>query len=145
MEQVLASTPFKVYAAVVAVLVLKLAFLSVGTAIARRIDKRTHNPEDAKLFGIETGEGPLVERVRRAHLNSLENELPFMVIGLLYFFVGSTQMGMMAYAYTFLFARIAHTVFYVTKLQPWRTISYLIGWLCLIGMSVKVLLGAFGG
>ena len=35
--------------------------------------------------------------------------------------------------------RLAHAVFYTFGLQPWRAISYVIGALCIVGMSVQVI------
>jgi len=38
---------------------------------------------------------------------------------------------------------VLHSVAYIFKLQPWRTLAYTVASLCLIGMSVQVLLIAF--
>jgi len=144
MEAFLASTAFRVYAAVSAVLMLKLASLAFATGAVRGLNKKYPNPEDAKLLkGEHADEHDLVARIKRTHANALENELPFVVLGLLYTLLGADPMGMQIYAYTFLIARVLHSICYVFKLQPFRTLSFTIGWLCLVGMSVQVLMRAF--
>ena len=43
---------------------------------------------DDFFFFLQTGVNEAVERVRRAHLNDMENILPFFCLGLLYIFTG---------------------------------------------------------
>ena len=144
METWLASSAFRVYAAVCAVLVLKMVLLALGTATVRGLRKRFPNPEDARLFKGDVGEDdPFVVRFQRAHRNSLENELPFMVLGLLYAAVQAPTWAMQTYAYTFLAARLVHSFCYVFSLQPFRSLGWGVGVLVLVGLSVQVLLGAF--
>lgn len=144
MTPFLDSTAFRVYAAVSAVLVLKMAVLAFATATVRGVHKQYPNPEDARfLKGDHAPDHDTVARIKRAHANAMENEPLFMVLGLLYTLLGANPMGMQIYAYTFLIARVLHSICYVFKLQPFRTLSFTIGWLCLVGMSVQVLMRAF--
>ncbi len=134
---------FRIFAALCAVLILKNLALAVLTAAARMLGRAWLNPEDARLLGGEVKVDERVERVRRAHQNSLENDPLFLIAGLLYLLVGAPESGMQAYGYTYVLARLAHAAFYVAGLQPFRTASFLVGWLACVGMSVQVLVKAF--
>jgi uncharacterized MAPEG superfamily protein len=135
---------FKIFAAISALLVAKMVLLALSVGTVRTLRKRWSTPEDSRFLGGSTEADPLVERLRRAHHNSLENELPFIAVGLLFVLVGAPIVGIQAYGYTFLAARVAHTVTYLASLQPFRTLSFLLGALCLLGMSTQVLMAAFG-
>jgi uncharacterized MAPEG superfamily protein len=136
---------FKIFAAISALLILKMVLLAFSVGTVRTLRRRWSSPEDAKFIGGSTEADPLVERLRRAHLNAIENELPFIGIGLLFVLVGAPVLGIQAYGYTFLVARVVHSVTYVASLQPFRTLSFGLGALCLLGMSTQVLMAAFGG
>ena len=145
MESTIDSPAFHVYAAVSAALMLKLFLLAAGTGISRQLTGVRPNPEDVALLGGAVGaESDLTARWKRAHANALENELPFVLLGLLYALMGASPWAMQIYAYTFFFARVAHSIFYLMALQPFRTGSWVVGLLCLIGMCVQVLMEAFG-
>lgn len=123
---------FIVYSAILA---LKLLALSTLTAMTRMLRGAFANPEDAKgLGGKVKYDDPAVERVRRAHLNDLENIPAFWVLGALYLTTGPAA----AWA-TLLFrlsaaGRIIHTIVYavVPLPQPARAIAfgipYFINW-----------------
>ncbi len=143
----LESVPFRIFAAVSAALVLKMLALAYLTGAARMQKKRYVNPEDAKALKGETAsaEHETVARIIRAHQNAIENEPLFILLGLLWVLMGAETQPLQIYAYTFLGARVLHSVSYVLKLQPWRSLAYGVGSLCLIGMGVQVLMAAFGG
>ena len=143
MDAMVQGMPFKIFASVCALLIVKIALLASAVAVARTKKKVWKSPEDVKMFGgkVTTDEG--VERLSRAHQNALENVLPFAVVGLLYTFMGASGGAMQVYCYTFFIARILHTLCYLAKLQPFRSISAVVGALCILGMGVQVLLRAF--
>jgi len=143
MDEFLASMAFRVFAAVSAALVLKMVGLAYLTGAARMTKKCYPNPEDAKFFKGDAKEHELTQRIQRAHANSLENEPLFILLGLLWIFLGAHTGAIQIYAYTFFIARVLHSLCYVFKLQPWRTLMYTVGSLCLVGMSVQVLMAAF--
>ena len=143
MEGFLDSTAFRVFAAVSAVLVLKMVGLAYLTGAIRGLKKQYPNPEDVKLFKADLGEDDKVARVKRIHLNSLENEPAFILLGLLWVLLGADAQAMQIYAYTFLSFRVLHAIAYFFGLSPWRTIAYTVASLCLVGMSVQILMGAF--
>ena len=83
-----------------------------------------------------------IERIRRAHMNDMENIYPFLVIGLLYAAL-STQEDKHAslHFYIFTLFRFVHTFVYVNAVkQPARAICFLINWLCNVSMVVQVIM-----
>jgi glutathione S-transferase len=99
-------------------------------------------PEDARLMGRTalTEELPQVQRAARAWMNDLENIPIFLFLGLIYMLVEAPGAVAPALFLIFTAARILHTVFYLTAMQPWRTIAYGVGLACLLWMSVGILL-----
>jgi glutathione S-transferase len=51
---------------------------------------------------------------------------------------GASAFGAAAYCWTFTIARLLHTVFYTYHLQPWRALSYGVGYACIVGMAVQI-------
>jgi uncharacterized MAPEG superfamily protein len=132
---------FSAYAITSSVIALQLIVLAFMTGGARGRVKSYVAAEDAKAFKGEkvSAEHPDVARVQRAHMNLLESAVPFFVVGWLYVLTGATATGAAAYCYTFLGARLLHTLFYLRGMQPARTIAFFVGVLSIIGMAVHVL------
>ncbi|NXW43921.1 MGST1 transferase, partial [Nyctiprogne leucopyga] len=104
------------------------------------------NPEDTVSFGKgESAKKYLrtdadVERVRRGHLNDLENIVPFLGIGLLYALSGPEQSTALLHFRIFAGARIGHTFAYLIPLpQPSRGLTWAVGYAVTISMAYKVL------
>jgi glutathione S-transferase len=97
-------------------------------------------PEDCVLgkgFEVKTHED--VERVRRAHLNDLENILPFLVIGL--FFI-LTEPHVIVSSWLFRIVgvtRIVHTIIYAIypAPQPTRAILYYTAYVISLYMTLS--------
>jgi glutathione S-transferase len=98
------------------------------------------NPEDAVFNKGDKVDADCfaVLRVKAAHLNLLENAVPFFVIGALYTATNPSKTGAMAYFGTFVGARVIHSFVYLAGKQPWRTIMFAIGLLATVGMAVHV-------
>ncbi len=98
-------------------------------------------PEDKIVLKGELSEQehPDTRRAQRAHMNALENAVPFFVIGALYVSTGASATGAQVYCYTFLAARVIHSIVYIAGRQPFRTISFTIGALATLGMAFHVL------
>jgi uncharacterized MAPEG superfamily protein len=135
---------FRIYAAVCAALGLKMILQAFAVAAARLAKGSWRNPEDTRLLGGSTQPDPLVERLRAGHLNALENEPLFMVTGLLFvLLVRTSESTLQAYAYTFFAARVVHSLSYGIAVQPFRTVGFLVGALCQVGMCTQILQSAF--
>jgi glutathione S-transferase len=134
------SPAFRLYAIASTVLALHLLVLAFWTGTVRTLRKQYVNPEDVKLNKGESAEAdhPDVARAKRAHMNALENAVPFFVIGALYA-LGASRMGALIYFGVFVAARLLHSVFYLRGIQPWRSMMFGIGLLDLLGMGVHVL------
>ncbi|MBW7471691.1 MAPEG family protein [Marinobacter sp. F4218] len=107
-----------------------------------RIGKLTFKiPEDAAFVGREPAEEelPQVQRAARAWLNDLENIPVFLALGVAYIWVEATS-GMAPWLFmVFTAARYLHTLFYLGGIQPWRTVAYAVGVVCMFIMSFQIL------
>jgi uncharacterized MAPEG superfamily protein len=108
------------------VLALKILLLGGATGLTRILRGNYMSPEDYATFGAQpSGESdPLIERLRRAHQNDLENILPFFLIGGIYVLTGPSPTTAWWLLTTFTVFRVLHTVVYALGLQPWRTIFF---------------------
>lgn len=115
---------FIFYAAVV---LLKTTLMSLWTS-RHRIAKNVHtSPEDYRMTGSKPSVSldPHVERVRRCHLNDLENVLPFVLIGLLFVLVGPEYSYAVLLFRLFAGSRILHTLVYLNEVpQPARALCF---------------------
>jgi glutathione S-transferase len=131
----------KLYALVSALVALHLILLAMWTGIVRTRRKTFVNPEDAafnKGTHVETDHLDVL-RVKRAHYNALENAVPFFAIGLAYALSRPSNTGAYAYFFTFLAARVLHSVVYLWGKQPLRTATWGLGVLATVGMGVHVI------
>lgn len=142
MNSLLTDPVFACYAVSVCVLVVTLYGLGFNTARIRAARKIVVNPEDAGINGgarVADNDHPDVLRIKRAHINLLENAVPFFVIGLLYTFTSPGLMVAQVLFTTFVVVRLFHAVFYLTAKQPFRTMSFAVGALVNLAMVVQVL------
>ncbi len=133
---------FDWYALAAIVVALTLYGLGFNTAKVRAERKIVVNAEDAGINGnarVEDSEHADVLRIKRAHLNALENAVPFFLLGFLYALT-SPSLGMARGLYlTFVVVRLFHAFFYLSAKQPFRTASFGVGALVNVIMAVQVL------
>ncbi|AWP00947.1 putative microsomal glutathione S-transferase 1 [Scophthalmus maximus] len=133
---------FSTYAIIV---ILKMMLMSPLTSYFRLTRKVFANLEDTKFVSSEADKklvrtDPDVERVRRCHLNDLENIVPFVAVGLLYALTGPELSSALLHFRLFAGSRILHTVAYVGALpQPSRGLSWILGMLVTFSMAYRVL------
>jgi uncharacterized MAPEG superfamily protein len=133
----LQSVAFQIYAVCASLLVLNLLFLANGTAATRARAGKVLNAEDKKLnqkSEVQPNDEGAVARWRRAHLNALENILPFLPMGFLLVLTEPSVALAAALFGTFTFFRLVHTVAYLKAVQPLRTASFAIAALALAGV-----------
>ncbi|KAM8973324.1 microsomal glutathione S-transferase 1 [Pelodytes ibericus] len=135
---------FRAFATYATIVLLKMMLMSVMTAYFRLTRKVFANPEDAPVKGgdakkfVRTDQD--VERVRRCHLNDIENIIPFIGIGLIYVFSNPDLFTAILHFRVFAASRIFHSIAYLTPLpQPSRGLSWLIGYGVTISMAYSVL------
>lgn len=129
-------------ASVIAFSLYALGFLTAKTRADRRV---VVNSEDA---GINRGaqvaehEHADVLRIKRAHLNALENAVPFFALGLLYTMSAPSPTLARALFGAFVVARLLHAVFYLKAIQPFRTLTFVTGALINLALFVQIVLAA---
>lgn len=89
------------------------------------------NPDDVAFTknGTVANNDPDIERVRRAHLNDLENIPIWYIVTALWLTTGPSTWLAGILIKAFVFARITHTVAYaVCPMQPHRALSFFVGY-----------------
>ncbi|MGD1883000.1 MAG: MAPEG family protein [Paracoccaceae bacterium] len=85
---------------------------------------------------------PWVHRAYRAHLNLLEQFVPFAVLILLAHHLGVSTWVTIWAAALFFWLRVAHAVGMITGLAglPARPIIFTLAWVCVVAIGVQILL-----
>ncbi|XP_059474175.1 prostaglandin E synthase-like [Neocloeon triangulifer] len=131
------------YARNASILVFKMFGVAALTGKIRHSKKKFANIEDAKAIKgaqVDTADED-VERVRRAHLNDLENIPPFLCISFLYILTDPEPKLARNLFLGFTAARICHTLVYAVKpvRQPARGLCYGVGLAITCYMATKVI------
>ncbi|HLK87231.1 MAG TPA: MAPEG family protein [Candidatus Binataceae bacterium] len=144
MTSLMTNPAFAAYSIACSILVFKMILTGLLTAATRSRVKQFLNPEDARVLGgtSAVAEHADVQRLLRMHRNDLENILPFFTVGLIFVLMGAPARTSTIYFYTFTAARIVHSITYLLQLQPWRTVAFVVGVLCVVGMLVQILIAA---
>ena len=142
MANVMSDPAFRIYALCCAILAINLIFLSAYTAVQRVRNQSLSNPEDPGFDPGKGGEHAAVTRALRAHRNALENIVPFYAVALIYVLSGASLTGARILLGGFTAARVLHTGAHLSGLQPWRTIFFAVGAVCLGVLVVEVLISA---
>lgn len=128
------------YALTCLLLVANLLFLWGYSGATRGRTGTAINPEDAERFKARLTEAdpPEVARVLRAHRNAESAITPFLLLGLVYVLIGGgVKLASTLFA-IFVAARYVHSLAYLKALQPWRTISFVIGGLATILLLLDI-------
>ena len=134
---------FRAYVFYSCILVLKLFSLVFLTGRQRFTKNVFANPEDRKDKNSKIGTSdPDVERVRRAHLNDLENIPAFWITGLLYCLTNPSPFVAINLFRVFTACRILHTFVYavVPVPQPARALAFAGGFVSTIYMAVSTIM-----
>ncbi|CAK1548528.1 unnamed protein product [Leptosia nina] len=131
---------FLFYSGVLGLKVLSMAFL---TARQRHKKNVFANSEDAAMkkgVAVVKFDDEDVERVRRAHLNDLENIPLFWVLGGLYLTTGPSAATAITLFRVYAAGRILHTIVYAVKPlpQPSRAIAFGVPLFITLYMGVQV-------
>lgn len=128
-----------IYVLALTVLLAKMQAVAIYTGRVRARVDGSPNPEDHADGNAPAAEHPDLARAHRAHRNDLENIPAFLVLGLVAVLVGVPVTGLWICFGLFVAARIAHSYFYLSAIQPWRSRSYGIGLLATLALVVLVL------
>ncbi|MNO62750.1 MAPEG family protein [compost metagenome] len=135
------SLALSVYAVCVVGLFLKMFALSCYQGYFRLRYLAFTNPEDAAVFkrAAQLAERPQVCRAGRAWMNDLENIPLFIALGGLAIAVAAPGPQVAWLCGVFTVARCVHTLAYLAGWQPWRTLAYGVGVLCLWVLGAMVM------
>ncbi|CAF1269280.1 unnamed protein product [Rotaria sordida] len=127
---------------------LKMMIMSLLTARQRFRKNAFANPEDVVTSKIKnlvpTTTDPDVERVRRNHLNDIENIIPFLLIGFCYIPCNPDPNIALWHFRLFFLSRVLHTFAYQIPLaQPSRAITFFIGLITTVSMAIQVLIRVY--
>lgn len=148
---------YKAFGTYVALLMLKMMVLSYFTISERVLKGQYTNKEDYDAFGDPNMEKSeirrkaasrdlYIERIRRCHLNDLENIIPFVLVGVVYIYLTNPDKdSALLHFRVFAASRFFHSVAYLLPLpQPCRFFGFLVGSLVTVSMAIRVLyLGTF--
>lgn len=133
---------FTVYAAAASFVALHMMALDGYAGLVRGKTKTAVNEEDARTVSrgaqLVEADPPAVARVMRAHRNLVASALPFLIVGLIWVLLGTTQSWALGVFGVFVGARILHSVAYLGHLQPWRTLAFVVGQGATIVMLVQI-------
>ncbi|CAF2052493.1 unnamed protein product [Rotaria magnacalcarata] len=138
------NTVFRNFLFYVILSILKMMIMSLLTAAQRFRKDAFVNPEDiipkkGKTV-LPTTSDPDVERVRRNHLNDIENIIPFVLIGLCYAACNPDSNVSLWHFRIFFFSRILHTISYQLSLpHPSRVVTFFIGLIVTVSMAIQTL------
>lgn len=133
---------FVAYALTVVINSLNILVLWNASGAARSKTKTTLNPEDARTVvrgaTVVDSEPASVARVLRAHRSTVDNTVPFLLLGLVFTMMKPDLLEAQILFGTFTAARLVFSATYLAGLQPWRTIAYAIGTLTTLALMAEV-------
>nr|XP_054769615.1 microsomal glutathione S-transferase 1-like [Lytechinus pictus] len=136
---------FRLFATYATIVVIKMLWVGIWTSKYRFQNKVFANPEDIALARDDNEKlKPIngdhnIERLRRCHVNDLENIVPFLVLGLLYIATRPSFNAASLLFRAFAFSRVFHTIAYLTPLpQPSRLLAHIIGVIVNVSMAVSI-------
>lgn len=133
-----------IYALCVVALFVKMLAISCYQGFYRISRLTFKHPEDAGFVGRPASpeELPQVLRAAEAWANDLENIPLFFVLGALCLVFNPPFMLTAGLMVLFTVARMVHTLTFLARWQPWRTIAYAVAITCLLGLAAMVSMGA---
>ncbi|KAF2895784.1 hypothetical protein ILUMI_10386 [Ignelater luminosus] len=128
---------FKTYLFYSVVLMVKLILMAPLTGRQRYKNMAFANPEDADTNNVKVKTHDDVERVRRAHLNDLENIPAFIITSFAYILTNPEIEFATLLFKAFTAARFVHTFVYALYVvpQPARALSFFVGLLITLYMA----------
>ncbi|CAJ1070196.1 prostaglandin E synthase isoform X1 [Xyrichtys novacula] len=133
---------FSCFAFYAVLLVIKMYIIAIITGQVRLRKKAFANPEDAlRHGGLQFHrEDPYVERCRRAHINDMENILPFLFLGAIYSLTGPSLAVARIHFFVFFAGRVLHSIAYLFALRaPTRSLAYTVAQIPCISMALQIL------
>jgi glutathione S-transferase len=152
-ELTLQNPVFATYVVAACIMILKAVAMSWLTVVRMMgANAGFRSPEDAKKTPLnpnpkpgQVGPNESVDRIRRIHLNDLENIPFFLVAGLLYVTTAPDLVLAQWLFYGYVGSRLLHFIAYLTaQIHEVRATLWTVGSVILIYMTVATLLKALG-
>lgn len=136
LNHTLSDSVFLAYSLTSVLLCLNLLLLWIASGAVRAKGGKAINPEDGARYNapVSDQDPPGVARILRAHRNAEAVIYPFLLLGLVYVLAGGTMTFAAPIFAIFVISRLAHSGFYLSAQQPWRTISFAISLLAAIAL-----------
>ncbi|CAG9861600.1 unnamed protein product [Phyllotreta striolata] len=115
------------YALYVGILLLKCFLMIPHVGLSRVYYKAPRNPEDGAIMNVKVYTNENVERIRRAHLNDLENIPFFIAISFLYLLTDPSVEPTKWIIRVYVLSRIVYTILYTVFKTIWRIPVFEIG------------------
>lgn len=154
MDQLSLGNPvFATYAIAATLMILKAVGMSWLTVVRMmQVQGGFRSPEDLRKTPLNPAPNPRqlepnerVERIRRIHLNDLENIPFFLVAGLLYVLTEPSLLMARVLLYGYVLSRFLHfAAYFSARTHDTRAALWTIGSLILIAMTCMTLLSALG-
>lgn len=147
----LADPLFVTYVIAAAIMIIKVKAMSwLTVARMMRVKGGFRSPEDVKKSPLNPAPAPVqleknesVERIRRIHMNDLENVPFFLVAGLLFILTEPSLLLAQVLLYGYVVTRLLHFVAYLTaQLHDVRAALWTPGSLAIIYMAAHALVAA---
>ncbi|MDP6977815.1 MAG: MAPEG family protein [Myxococcota bacterium] len=141
MSQLLQHGAFPMFALCASYLILLMIIVGHLTGFLRIKFGHAANEEDFEAFRLESGDtsetNPTVDRYERLHRNHLESTLPFLAFGMIYLATDpGTGLATALFA-VFTIMRTIFSVCYINAIQPFRSLSFIVGEICVVVMVVQ--------
>lgn len=152
-ELTLQNPVFATYVVAACIMILKAVAMSWLTVVRMMgANAGFRSPEDAKKTPLnpnprpgQVGPNESVDRIRRIHLNDLENIPFFLVAGLLFVTTAPDLLLAQWLFYGYVVSRLLHFIAYLTaQIHEVRATLWTVGSVILIYMTVATLLQALG-
>ncbi|XP_076276131.1 microsomal glutathione S-transferase 1-like [Lasioglossum baleicum] len=133
---------FGFWASIVSLKMVAVVFMTIRHRFSKRIFM---NPDDAPhMKGAKVSDDPDIARVRRCHLNDLENIPLWFIVTFLWLTTNPSAWLAGILIRTFVISRIVHTLSYaVVSKQPHRAISFMTGLAVTIFQAISTLIYYF--
>jgi glutathione S-transferase len=144
---------FATYVVAATIMILKVACMSWLTVVRMtQVKGGFRSPEDLKKTPLNRNPDPkqlepndAVDRIRRIHLNDLENVPFFLVAGFLFIFTDPSLLVARVLFYGYVITRLLHFVAYLTgRTHDMRAALWTPGSLIILYMSGRTLFAALG-
>ncbi len=145
----LANPIFSTYVIAASIMIIKVASMSWLTVFRMmKVNGGFRSPEDIRKTpfnpnpsGKQLLPNDYVDRIRRIHMNDLENIPFFLVAGFLFIFTNPSLLLMQILMYTYVGTRILHFFAYLTgQIHDVRAALWTPGSLIILYMSFKILI-----